>query len=153
MEYSISGSELNMSHSIAHKPSQMSLILPSPREDPHQQDKKNCRKILTDHLSNLKLMSLEKDLSTTTISSKVNWEPIDQYHGQENLGSSYKYIVKVSRKTLYIPQLLNFTFLHFCHFHTILSFCHTISRCMLILLHTLLDPFSLDNPRWRRSEN
>ena len=33
------------------------------------------------------------------------WKTIDQYHGQENLGSSYKYIVKVSLKTLFTFEL------------------------------------------------
>ena len=69
---------------------------------------------------------------------------IDQYHGKQNIGSSYKYIVKVSQQTL-----------SFTLFVTLLTFYPHIStsRCMLSLIHTTLDSIPIENPCWRKLEN
>ena len=58
-----------------------------------------------------------------------------KYHGSENLGSSYKYIVNVSpQQNLDIPYI-------FWNFLSIISFRHTIPHCMSNSLHVTLNPF------------
>ena len=75
-----------------------------------------------------------------------------QYHGKENLGSSYKYIMKVSPQKLYIPELFHFPLHHYINLHPY-TFHHTIPHCMFSLLHGTLDSFPDHNPLWRRLEN
>ena len=68
---------------------------------------------------------------------------MDQYHGHQNIGSSYKYIVNVSPQTLLV---------------TLFS-CHIVTTYFHITLYVQFTPYNpwwaipIDNPSWRKSEN